>query len=61
MMVKRSVILPILVFHRFVNAMVYYCVILSSPGLGGDMYLNYTLTSIVEVPAYIACIWLTGR
>ena len=41
--------------------MVYYGVILSTPSLGGDMYLNYTLTSIVELPAYIACIWIMGR
>ena len=31
--------------------MVYYGVFLSAPTVGGDMYLNFFLTSLVELPA----------
>ena len=31
--------------------MVYYGVFLSAPTVGGDMYLNFFLSSLVELPA----------
>ena len=37
--------------HRFVVAMMYYGVFLSAPTVGGDMYLNFFLSSLVELPA----------
>ena len=37
--------------HRFVVAMIYYGVFLSAPTVGGDMYLNFFLSSLVELPA----------
>ena len=40
-----------LFIHRFVVAMVYYGVFLSAPTVGGDMYLNFFLSSLVELPA----------
>ena len=50
-----------LYLNRFVNSLVYYGVILSSPNLGGNFYLNYTITSAVELPAYVLGIWTMGR
>ncbi|XP_031558762.1 organic cation transporter protein-like isoform X2 [Actinia tenebrosa] len=35
----------------FVNGMVYYGVSMSSGELGGSIYLNFVLTSLVEIPA----------
>lgn len=46
---------------RFVNALVYYGVSFSSPNLGGSIYLNFFLTSVIEIPANIAGIWAMGR
>ena len=35
---------------RFVNGMVYYAVSMSAGDLGGSIYLNFVLTSLVEIP-----------
>ena len=48
-------------FQRFVNAMVYYGVSFSTSTIGGDMYLNFFLTSIIEFPANFVAIWIMGR
>ncbi|XP_078376214.1 organic cation transporter protein-like [Oculina patagonica] len=45
----------------FVNAMVYYGVFFSTPTLGGNMYLNFFLSSIIEIPANYAGIWAMGK
>lgn len=45
----------------FVNAMVYYGVSFSTPTLGGNMYLNFFLASIIEIPANYVAIWALGR
>ena len=41
---------------RFVNGMVYYGLSLSSAEFGGSIYLNFVLTSLVEIPANILVI-----
>ena len=46
---------------RFVNAMVYYGVSFSTPTLGGNMYLNFFLASIIEIPANYVSIWAMGK
>ena len=46
---------------RFVNSLVYFGVILSSPSLGGNIYLNFFLTSVIEIPANYAAIWCMNR
>ena len=48
-------------YSRFVNAMVYYGVSFSTPTLGGNIYLNFFLASIVEIPANYVGIWSIGR
>jgi len=45
----------------FVNAMVYYGVSFSTPTLGGNMYLNFFLSSIIEIPANYVSIWAMGK
>lgn len=37
--------------------MVYYGVTLSAGALGGSLYLNFFLTTLVEFPANIFAIW----
>ena len=46
---------------RFVNGMVYYGVSLASDNLGGNMYRDFVLTSLVEVPANVLVIELGNR
>ena len=41
--------------------MVYYGVFFSTPTLGGNMYLNFFLSSIVEIPANYLGIWALGK
>ena len=41
---------------RFVNGMVYYGLFLSSGEFGGSIYLNFALTSLVEIPGNILVI-----
>ncbi|XP_015765264.1 PREDICTED: solute carrier family 22 member 15-like isoform X1 [Acropora digitifera] len=45
----------------FVNALVYYGVFLSAPSIGGDLYLNFFLASLVELPAIPIGIWIYNR
>lgn len=47
--------------YRFVNALVYYGVFLSAPTIGGNFYLNFFLTSLVELPAIPVGIWFFNR
>ena len=42
--------------NRFSNGMVYYGVSLSAGAFGGSIYLNFILTSLVEIPANILVI-----
>jgi len=40
-----------LLFHRLVAAMVYYGIFLGAPSLGGNMYLNFFITTVGEIVA----------
>ena len=46
------------IFFRFrlVNGMVYYGLSLSSGEFGGSIYLNFVLTSLVEIPGNLLVI-----
>ena len=46
---------------RFVNAQVYFGVSLGSVLLGGNIYLNFFLTSLVELPGNAFAIWSMDR
>ncbi|KAK3734006.1 hypothetical protein QZH41_009852, partial [Actinostola sp. cb2023] len=48
---RMSIITLIQCYAWFVNGMVYYGVSMSSGELGGSIYLNFILTSLVEIPA----------
>lgn len=43
--------------HRFTNSMVYYGVLLSVGVLGGSLYLNFFLTSLIDIPSNFFVIW----
>ena len=47
--------------HRFANALVYYGVSFGSVDLGGNIYLNVFLVSVVEIPSNLAYIWSADR
>lgn len=47
--------LPLL--YRFTNSMVYYGVLLSVGVLGGSLYLNFFLTSLIDIPSNFFVIW----
>ena len=40
----------VLIHFRFINGMVYYGASYGASDLGGSMYLNFALTSLVEIP-----------
>ena len=44
------------VLHRFANTNLYYFMILSTPSLAGDFYLNFFMGCVVEIPAYIVAV-----
>ncbi|CAH3161433.1 unnamed protein product [Porites lobata] len=48
-------------FCWFVNGMVYYGVSFSSPTVGGNMYLNFFITSTIALVAYPALAWGCNR
>ena len=41
--------------------MVYYGVFLSAPTVGGNLYLNFFLSSLVELPAIPIGVWIYNR
>lgn len=42
----------------FVNGMLYYGLSMNSVEMDGDPYLNFCLSALVEIPAYLLCIFL---
>ena len=44
-----------------VVSMVYYGLSLNTGNLGGDFYLNFTISGLVEFPAYTLCLLLLDR
>ena len=46
---------------RLVNAMVYLGISLNAGNIGGDLYVNFTISSIVEMFGFIICIDLLQR
>ncbi|XP_074623827.1 organic cation transporter-like protein isoform X2 [Acropora palmata] len=60
-MVTSAPGLILMVFWMFVNAQVYFGVSLGSVMLGGNMYLNFFLTSLVEIPGNAFAIYSMNR
>lgn len=52
---NKSLMYQIIV--RFTNSMVYYGVLLSVGVLGGSLYLNFFLTSAIDIPSNFFVIW----
>ncbi|XP_037076674.1 organic cation transporter-like protein, partial [Pollicipes pollicipes] len=56
--IKSPVLLKrafILAFQWLVVAMVYYGISMVSTDLGGDVYTNFILTMLIEIPSYVFC------
>ncbi|XP_046846902.1 solute carrier family 22 member 15-like [Xenia sp. Carnegie-2017] len=45
----------------FATALVYYGISYSSVDIGGNRYLNFALTSIVELPSFILCMVIANK
>ncbi|KXJ28938.1 organic cation transporter protein [Exaiptasia diaphana] len=55
---KRTIICC---FNWFVNTLVYFGINLNVKNLGGDMYLNFFILSIIEIPGALFCWFLMAR
>ncbi|XP_077985401.1 solute carrier family 22 member 15-like [Glandiceps talaboti] len=51
----------ILIYTWFTCSMVYYGLTMNSSNLGGNRYLNFMLSGVVEFPAYFMCIVCLDR
>ncbi|XP_023932812.1 organic cation transporter protein-like [Lingula anatina] len=58
---KRTALTANVCFNWLVNGMVYYGLALNSEGLGGDLYLNFTLMGAIEIPAYTLAVFLIDK
>lgn len=48
-------------FIRMVVSMTYYGLSLNTGNLGGDFYVNFLISGVVEFPAYTLCLLLLDR
>ncbi|XP_031557668.1 organic cation transporter protein-like [Actinia tenebrosa] len=48
-------------FNWFVNAVVFFGINLNVKNLGGDLYLNFFILCIIELPGALMCWYLLGR
>ena len=47
--------------YRMVVSMTYYGLSLNTGNLGGDFFVNFFLTAIMDFPAYTLCLLLMDR
>ena len=47
--------------YRMVVSMTYYGLSLNTGNLGGDFYVNFLISGVVEFPAYTLCLVLLDR
>ena len=47
--------------RRALNTMVYYGLSLNTPNLYGDMYVNFFVGQVVEIPSVVVTMWLIYR
>ena len=48
-------------YYRFANMVVYYGIILFTPNLAGDRFVNFVLSALIEIPAYIAAYFVCKK
>nr|KAG5701350.1 hypothetical protein BaRGS_006124 [Batillaria attramentaria] len=52
----------IFMFYLYlVNSLAYFGISFSMPSLNGDKYLNFFISGVVEIPAYIICLFCNHR
>ena len=59
-----SIAKHVLIASRMVTSLVYYGLLLNAADLAGNTYINFLLSAIVEIPAYVfagACQQYFGR
>lgn len=56
-----SIIMVIMMFTWCVNSMVYYGLALNVKNLGGSVYINFALASVIELPSYLVTQVLLAR
>ncbi|CAE1310971.1 SLC22A4_5 [Acanthosepion pharaonis] len=57
-LLKRTLIL---MFNWCVVSFVYYGLVINTENLSGNMFLNFFFGALVEIPAYLTCIFLLDR
>ncbi|CAE1310970.1 SLC22A4_5 [Acanthosepion pharaonis] len=55
---KRSLIL---MFNWFVVSFAYYVLVINTENLSGNIFLNFFFGALVEIPAFVLCIFLLNR
>ena len=50
-----------MMFDRALNTMVYFGQTLNTPNLYGDLYLNFFIGQMVEIPSVIVTMWFIYR
>ncbi|XP_019622641.1 PREDICTED: organic cation transporter protein-like [Branchiostoma belcheri] len=50
-----------LFFNWAVNSLVYYGISLNTSALSGNVYLNFAMSGLVEIPAYLGSIYLLNK
>ena len=48
----------ILYYGWFVNAFAYYGLVMNTENLGGDVFLNFLISGLLEIPAYTVAMWV---
>ena len=46
---------------RFINCLSYYVLAMNAGSLGGNRYVNFTLSGLVDIPSLIICFFLIKR
>ena len=55
---STCIITVIMIICWFVNSLVYYGLSLNVKNLGGNMYVNFVLAGLVEIPSYMLTVFL---
>lgn len=56
--ISTCIITLIMIISWFVNSLVYYGLSLNVKNLGGNMYVNFVLAGLVEIPSYLLTVVL---
>ena len=46
---------------RFVTCMVYYAMAMSTGSMGGDRYVSFSLSGLVEIPSFVVGYFIVDK